>query len=68
MPSVQFSRQSEVLCYGHTHIGADADTDRDSQDSLQAGTDSGLYKRQTKDGRHRQHDMENSNLDLLLVK
>lgn len=36
--------------------------------SLHAGTDSDSCTRQTEGRRHREHEAENSNLDLLLVK
>lgn len=38
-------------------------TERDAQDSLQAITDSNSHNRQTENGRHREHEVESSNLD-----
>lgn len=43
------------------------ETHRDRQ-NLQAGTDSDSYNRKTEDGRYREHEVENSDLDSLLVK
>lgn len=43
------------------------ETHRDRQ-NLQAGTDSDSYNRKTEGGRYREHEVENSDLDSLLVK
>lgn len=38
------------------------------RNNLQAGTVSGSHSRQTEDGRHREYEVDNSNLDSLFVK
>jgi hypothetical protein len=56
----------------HRHPGTDTDAVADIQASLQAGTVSDSYNRQSEgrcmDRRHELHEVKNSNLNSLLVK
>lgn len=57
--------QPQSRTHGCTQM-EDKDTGTD-QDSLQPGTDSDSSNRETEDGRHGEHEVEVSNLNLLLV-